>query len=351
MTAKIRIACVGLGWVAQHRHIPAILRNPAYKLVGLIDRHEGRAEKLAARYGLEHFAQTDRIENVSWLDEVDAICIGAPPMDHAALCLAALGAGKHVLTEKPFALSLAEGEEMVATAAKAGKTLAIVHNFQFSRAARKLEADLKAGRLGTLHRLAAIQYGNPKRRLPSWYEKLPLGLFYDESPHFFYLLRSIAGDTMTLAHAHGVAGQNGETTPSLVHLLYRNASGLPITIDCQFDSAVSEWHLMVTGEKYVALVDIFRDIYIRLPNDGAHKAGQILRTSFAALSQHLLQHIPNGLALLCGRLDYGNDEIFARFGKAISSGLPPDRIGGTEALAVLRLQHEATKSIEEKLYP
>ncbi len=76
------------------------------------------------------------------------------------------------------------------------------------------------------------------------------------------------------------------------------------------------------GEKGVALLDIFRDIYLRLPNDGAHGALSILRTSLAATGQHMLQYIPNGLSLLRGRLDYGNDEVFSRFAKAIQSRTP-----------------------------
>lgn len=350
MKRKIRIACVGLGWVALNRHLPALSRTSVFDLVGLIDRREGRAADYASRFALRHSAQTDHLEAVPWLDEIDALCISAPPLDHAALCLAALRAGKHVLTEKPFAMSLAEGEAMVEAADQAKKTLAIVHNFQFSRAGKKLETDLKANKLGSIHRVAAIQLGNPKRRLPSWHEDLPLGLFYDESPHFFYLLRAVAGEKLQLLHAHGVAGQKGENTPSLVHLLYRSEAGYPVSVDCQFDSAVSEWYLMVTGEKFVALVDIFRDIYIRLPNDGSHSAREILRTSAWALTQHTWQHVPNGLALLCGRLDYGNDEIFSRFGQAISTGLPPEKISSADALAVLRLQHEATESIRKTFY-
>ncbi len=349
MTPPIRIAVIGLGWVAQSRHIPAIRRNKAFSLVGVVDRHPGRAEATAKKFGSLRHAQTDNLDAVFWLKDIDAVSIAAPPMEHAALIAQALNCGKHVLTEKPFVLSPIEGENLIEKADKTGKTLAIVHNFQFSRAARKLETDLKKGKLGSLKRISAIQLGNPRRRLPSWYEQLPLGLFYDESPHFFYLLRKIAGPALRLEKAHGLADDKGANTPRLVHLLYRNESGLPVTVDCQFDSALSEWHVIVTGEKAVAILDIFRDIYLRLPNDGAHGALSILRTSLAATGQHMLQYLPNGFAFLRGRLDYGNDEVFSRFGQAILSQTPPNDIGGTDALAVLRLQHEACAATKESL--
>ncbi len=350
MTASpLRIAAVGLGWVSQNRHIPAIQRNPAFSLVGVVDRHQGRAEEVALKWGLSRHAQTDSLTNVSWLDEIDAVAIAAPPTDHALLIEEALDRGKHVLTEKPFAMTLEEGERLLEKAEKTQRTLAIVHNFQFSRAAQKLETDLKQGNLGPLKRISAVQLGNPRRRLPSWYETLPLGLFYDESPHFFYLLRKIAGPSLRLEKAHGVAGEGGANTPRLIHLLYRNAEKLPVTVDCAFDSSLSEWHVMVTGEKAIAILDIFRDIYLRLPNDGAHGALSILRTSLAAMGQHMLQYIPNGLSLLRGRLDYGNDEVFSRFAKAIRHQTPPNGIGSIDALAVLRLQHEACAAVKESL--
>lgn len=350
MAQKLRIAAVGLGWVALHRHIPSILRRPDLELVGVIDRHAGLAEKVARKHSLSFFAQTDTLDNVPWMDQVDAITIGAPPMSHASLALSAFQMGKHVLTEKPFAMSLDEASAMGDSATKAGKTLAIVHNFQFSRAARKLQSDIQNGKLGKLRGLAATQLGNPLRRLPVWYEKLPLGLFYDESPHFFYLLHGLAQGALKLEKAEAL-GQQGHETPRLVHLLYRDEGGMPVSIDCQFDSAVSEWFIRVTGEKAVAFIDIFRDIYIRLPNDGAHGAFDILKTTLYTIGQHIWQHIPNGFSLVRGTLDYGNDEIIGRFARAIQTGLAPEQIGFAEAFAVLKLQHEAIKALKENWIP
>jgi len=348
---KHRIAAVGLGWVALHRHIPALLRHPDLELVGVVDRHTGLAARIADHYHLPFSAEAESLSIVPWLaDEVDAITIGAPPMAHRTLACEAFALHKHVLTEKPFAMSVTEGEAMRQAAQEAGQTLSIVHNFQFSRAALKLKRDLAAGRLGPIARVAAVQLGNPRRRLPAWYETLPLGLFYDESPHFFYLLDSLAKGGLTLQKAHGVA-DDGKNTPRLAHILYRDTNGTPFTIDCDFTSTLSEWHVRVTGDKATAILDIFRDIYILLPNDGAHGATDILRTSLYAITQHLAQHIPNGLSLLRGRLDYGNNEIIHRFATALASGQNDPLIGADKALAVLKLQHEATQAIQESLLP
>jgi scyllo-inositol 2-dehydrogenase (NADP+) len=343
----LRLAAIGLGWVTMNRHIPALRRHPAWQLAGVIGRQPGRAADVARRYGLSCYADTYDLSRVEWLDGVDAVAIGAAPMEHAGLAKAALARGKHVLVEKPFAMTREEGEAILTAARASNRVLAVVHNLRFSRGARKLAADLAGNRLGPLRRISAVQMGNPRRKLPAWYGQLPLGPFYDESPHFFYLLRWLAGGALRLQHAHAAAAPDGKAdTPAFLSLLYRSADNLPVTIDCQYDSAVSEGYIMVTGERALGIFDLYRDIYLRLPNDGTHGLPQVLRTSACAISQHVAQHVSYGIACLRNRLDYGNDEVFDRFARAIrgESGALSG-MGADDAIAVLRLQHEALDAL------
>jgi len=325
----LNIAVVGLGWVATARHLPALLRHPACKIVGVVDRDAAKAAAVASRFGIPHHCGAVDVATVPWLDEVEAITIGAPPMSHHDLVCTALQQGKHVLTEKPFAMTVAEGQSMLSMAADAQRTLAVVHNFQFARAMTKLRRDCAAGKLGSIKWIAARQLGNPRRRLPSWYKTLPLGLFYDESPHFYYLLRRTIGDH----------------TPQEIRLLYRGDNDLPVSIDCNFNSPLSEWVIMVGGSEALGVVDIFRDFYLRLPQDGAHSLPQILRTSAWATMQHWGQYIPNGVDFLRGRLDYGNDVVMQRFIASAQNGTVPQNISAQDAQAVLSLQHEAIAQI------
>jgi len=97
---------------------------------------------------------------------------------------------------------------------------------------------------------------------------------------------------------------------------------------------------MVFGEKRLGIVDVFRDIYISLPNDGAHKTADVFRTSGTAIAQHLWQHLVSGIPHLRGNLFYGNEEVFGRFARAIRGSTEElAQIGPESALAVLRLQH------------
>src|SRR5579863_6729313 len=208
----VNVAAVGLGWVATHRHLPVMRRSGRFRIVGMVDRAPGRAEAVAKTGGWR-FAEAARLADVPWIGEVDAITVATAPMGHAAVIGEALQLGKHVLTEKPFAMTVSEGEALVDAAAKADRRLGIVHNFQFARSARRLAADIDAGRLGRLTGISAVQLGNPRRRLPTWYEELPLGLFYDESPHLLYLLRRFAGD-IRLARCLVTPGSGGLRTPA-----------------------------------------------------------------------------------------------------------------------------------------
>jgi scyllo-inositol 2-dehydrogenase (NADP+) len=342
--SHISIALVGLGWVGQARHLPALLRHRGYRLLGVIDRDAAQAAAVAARWRLPYHAGSTTLRDVPWLEQVAAVSIATPPMTHHDLVCAALQQGKHVLTEKPFAMNVSEGAAMQAAATAAHKQLAVVHNFQFARALRRLEALLAAGRLGTLQWVAARQWGNPRRRLPSWYATLPLGLFYDESPHFYYLLRRLAGE-LTLQDAVARGQHAANNTPDEIRLLYQGADGLKVSIDCNFSSPLSEWGLLVGGSAGLAMIDIFRDFCLFLPQDGTHDLPHILRTSWHATWQHWAQYVPNGLDFLRGRLDYGNDTVLQRFQTSIITAQPPLGIAATDAQAVLRLQHAAIEQV------
>ena len=106
-----------------------------------------------------------------------------------------------------------------------------------------------------------------------------------------------------------------------------------------FEATVSEWHLLVFGSKQLAAADLFRDILVVTRNDGSHRAGDILRTTWDALRTHLWGIMSSGLLLTLGRLRYGSDEVLARFVQAIRQNKPPEFISAVDGLRVLELQH------------
>ena len=102
----------------------------------------------------------------------------------------------------------------------------------------------------------------------------------------------------------------------------------------------------VAGQRCLGDVDVFRDIYVRIPNDGLHTTWPVLRTSLVATASHWLQHLVSGPRHLAGRLRYGNDEVFRRFAESVRSSSRAEGIAAEDALAVLRMQHEIIERAE-----
>jgi hypothetical protein len=135
----------------------------------------------------------------------------------------------------------------------------------------------------------------------------------------------------------------GKVTPAIIQVQYESGTGpsrIPVTLSLHFESPISEWHVTVLGEKALGDVDVFRDVYVRLPNDGEHDTMSVLRTSLAATWGHWSQHFSRGPLHLAGKLLYGNDEVFSRFHASATTGAPLRDVSGDDALAILKMQHE-----------
>ncbi len=304
----------------------------------MIDHTAARVDRARTAFRVPDGAVAEGPAGVPWLDEVDAVTIATPPATHDVLARAYLLAGKDVLLEKPMALDVDAAGELCDIAAREGRVLAVVHNFQFARSALRLQRLLAAGRLGEVRALWGAQLSNPQRRLPDWYDSLPLGLFYDESPHFFYLVRSLLGATPELEVAHLVPGPTGRNTPAAITLLMRGGS-VPVQIAMNFQAPLSEWHVAVLGSRALAVLDVFRDVLVVTRNDSEHLGRNILMTTADAVSSHLIGVARSGALNASGRLAYGNDEVMARFSTACRTRVAPIGISAVDGLEVVRLQH------------
>lgn len=337
MSRVLRVACFGAGWVTTNRHVPAMRAHPGYEVVAIVDGELTRARSAAAALGVPLALEASSVTDLDILDEIDAITCGTAPFSHYAVVKSGLEAGKHVITEKPFTMTVAEGEELVALADERKVVLAVVHNFQFARSVTKLLGWIADGRLGEVRGFWAVQLSNPRRRLPTWFDDLPLGLFYDEAPHLIYLTRALAGE-LSPRSVTVHPSTMGTNTPAQIDV-QMTSLGRPVSMQMNFEAPLSEWHVAVLGEKGMGIVDIFRDIAIHVPNDGGHLARDVIASSASSTWHHWLGYIRSGFGHLRGTLRYGNDEVFDRFHHAVATGSRPAGIDARDALDVLRIQH------------
>ena len=348
----IRVGIIGSGNIVRTRHLPALrtLRHLA-RVVGISDTHADRAGELARAFSIPRFDSNkpDSIEAISWMAGVDALVVATPPPTHGTLVNQALALNKHVLVEKPFVVDLAQGVSAIAAAQERGLVLAVNHNFQFSRGFTKLGDALLHNRLGELRGVYSLQLSNDARRLPAWSETLPLGLFYDESPHVFYLLAAFADAFPCLVSSYMLHASNGtRTTPHLLSLEL-NAGTLPGSIHIDFESPICEWVFAVLGDRGIGFVDLFRDIYTYLPNDGQHLMREVLTSSGLATVQHWRGFVQNGWSYLRSSLLYGFDTIYRNFFSAINTSDPSvvARHSGSVGLQVNQLQYDVVAAARQ----
>lgn len=143
----IKIGIIGCGKIAQVRHIPEYLDNKNVKIIGITDINEKRARELSALNGWKVYKTYQELLADT---NIDAVSICTANQTHAQITLEALSAGKHVLCEKPMAVTLEECEQMVAEAQKHKKTLMIGQNQRLTKAHTKAHDLIKAGTIGKI---------------------------------------------------------------------------------------------------------------------------------------------------------------------------------------------------------
>lgn len=186
------VGIIGCGLIGQKR---AKALGRSGRLVACADVDLGRAENLAKISGGRAFGDWRELIG---LPEVDVVVIATLHDSLAAITLAAVEAGKHVLVEKPAARSAKELEPVMAAAEKTGVKVHVGFNHRYHRSLRKAKEILDSGALGELMFIRA-RYGHGGRigYDKEWRAKPELsggGELIDQGPHLIDLSRWFLGD-------------------------------------------------------------------------------------------------------------------------------------------------------------
>lgn len=152
MPERIRIGIAGAGFGVKS-HLPALLASPAFEVVALAS--PSTAARVARERGIPH-AFLSCAEMVRGC-ELDAVTVASPPFAHRDDVLAALDAKKHVLCEKPFALDVAQAQEMLEASVRAGTVCAVSHEFRWVPARQALKELIVNGHLAPLRDIEITQ--------------------------------------------------------------------------------------------------------------------------------------------------------------------------------------------------
>ena len=167
----VRVGVIGCGSIARSAHVPGFLRSDHASLAGFASRTRASAEATAEGCGSPAPIYDDWRELVE-RDDVDAVTICSPNAFHLEQAVTAAKAGKHVLVEKPVAISADEADEMIAAAREADVVLQVAHNLRYVPSVLAARDVVASGRVGNIVGLrAAFGHGGPQVWAPeaSWF--------------------------------------------------------------------------------------------------------------------------------------------------------------------------------------
>lgn len=254
--APLRGVLVGFGKVAEAAHLPAFRAAPGFSLEAVVEADPARRQAAAAALPGARVAATlaELLARDHGLDFAD---VAAPPWLHAPLAREALGAGLHVLCEKPLATSPGDLDGMAEAARKAGRALMCVHNWKKAPLIARLKELLDAGAAGPVHEAhwhvlrtkPAADAGGGWRLDPA---RAGGGVVMDHGWHAFYLLSWLLGRRPTGAHAVLAPAPRVEEEASIL----ADFGGVPASVRLSWRApARGHWGLFRGPEGSVELFD------------------------------------------------------------------------------------------------
>lgn len=189
---EIRVGVVGVGyWGSRHVRVLRTTTGVA-AVIGIDQRFAqiGVGHK-EPEHGIAAYANIDDA-----LPHVDAVVIATPPASHAPLALRAIAAGKHVLIEKPMAITTDAARTLIEAAAAAGVVLMPGHTFEHNAAVHKLRDLVRRGHLGRIFYLDCA-------RLNLGLYQPDVNVIFDLAPHDISISNFVLGSRPTTVTAWG----------------------------------------------------------------------------------------------------------------------------------------------------
>ncbi|MCM0675781.1 Gfo/Idh/MocA family oxidoreductase [Micromonospora phytophila] len=220
----MRFGLFGTGHWAAETHGAALDAHPRAALAGVWGRDPEKAAALAQRYDVPAFGDADAL-----IEACDAVAVALPPGVQVEVAVRAATAGRHLLLDKPLALTVADADRVVDAAQGSGVASVIfftgryqpeISGFLASTAAAGGWHTAKAVRFGSI-----FQPGNPYGASP-W--RRQHGALWDIGPHALSLILPVLGRVTRVAAMDGPSG--------LVHLLLTHDGGATSTVSLTLDA-------------------------------------------------------------------------------------------------------------------
>jgi predicted dehydrogenase len=238
LARPLRFGLVGTGYWARAAHARALADTPGIELAAVWGRNQDAAATLAASFGAAVHADFD-----AFLADIDAVAFSVPPEVQSELAVRAANAGKHLLLEKPLALSAEASGALVAAAESAGVASVVFFTSRFQPDARAwLDEVTSAGGWagGQAAWLASVYAESSPFNTPWRREK---GALWDLGPHVVSVLWAILGPVEAVTADTG----RGDLTHLVLH--HRGGATSAATLTLGAPEPVDGFDLMVWGER------------------------------------------------------------------------------------------------------
>lgn len=317
------VGLIGLGYWGKN-----VLRN-LYELGVLHTACDCVKETIAEwkkKYADLHY--THSYDEMLETPDIKAIAIASPAETHYDFVKRAILAGKDVYVEKPLALTVAEGEDLVALAEKEDRILMVGHILQYHPAVIKLKELIDAGELGKIQYIYSNRLNIGKLRTEE-------NILWSFAPHdISVILMLLEEEPVGVTGSGGAYLNDGVYDTTLTNLEFRN--GVKSHIFVSWLHPFKEQKLVVVGSKAMAVFDdVSKEKLFFYPHRIEWKHGKI---PFAQKAEH--QIIPTGKAEpLKAELQHFADCVLNR---------KTPKTDGYEGLRVLKILHLAGVSIRQK---
>lgn len=228
---ELRVALLGCGRISRN-HVEAIGKVPGIRVSAVCDVVEDRARELAARLDVPWFTG---FEDMLKHAECDIVSICTPSGMHPAQGVQAARAGKHVVSEKPMAISLAGADELVRACDDAGVQLFVVKQNRLNPSIQLLRRAVDRGRFGRIYMLnCTVRWTRPQE----YYDMAPWrgtwefdgGAFMNQASHYVDLIQWLGGPVESVMARTATLARRIESEDSGVAIL-RFRSGALGTIE------------------------------------------------------------------------------------------------------------------------
>jgi UDP-N-acetyl-2-amino-2-deoxyglucuronate dehydrogenase len=251
-----RIVLVGCGRIAKN-HVDAIQRIDGLELVAACDASEERARAVAEPLGIPWYTSYEKM-----LAEVecDIVTIATPSGYHPAQGVLGAKAGRHVVTEKPMAISLKGADELVQACDAAGVNLFVVKQNRLNAPVQMLKRAVDRGRFGRLYLAnCTVRWTRPQE----YYEQAAWrgtwefdgGAFMNQASHYVDLIQWIVGPVENVMAKTATLGRKIETEDTGVAILrFRSGALGVIEVTMLTYPENMEGSLTILGEKGTAKI-------------------------------------------------------------------------------------------------